>query len=177
MTARTLPTLPTFTTGQALTSSEMNQIITYIGFLSSPPMFRMYQATAQTLTTSTFTQITCDTSVWDTDSGRQASTPWNYVVPFAGRWTIRGCYIAVGNATGGRVAAIYQNGTAVPASSVPGTGVTGVNNGAFAECTVTCNVGDTLGLWGYQASGGNLATGVSGQMSFFEGQLESLASP
>jgi hypothetical protein len=175
--ARTLPTMPDWTTGQEITSALLNQITTYNRFWANRPMFRMYQSAAQSIPTASATQIACDTPVWDTDSGRSAVNPYNYVVPFTGRWVVRGAAIFNANATGARVAFIYQNGVQIPAASVPFGNAGTINGGAFVEVTIACNIGDTLGLYGYQSSGGALNTAGAGQLSYFEGQLESLGSP
>lgn len=181
MAARTLPTLPSFTTGQELTSSLMNQLVAYMAFWANPPMFRMYQATAQpSVANATDTQITCDTSVYDSDSGRSASTPYAYVIPFAGRWRFTGAVIWAGNVTGSRQTKIFKNGSLIPDGSYVAmqTGPVATNSGLAITVTSLCNVGDVIGLYGYQSSGGTLATSVvSGLPSFFEGRLESLASP
>lgn len=181
MTARTLPTLPTFTMGQELTSSLMNELVAYMQFWANPPMFRMYQATAQpSVANAADTQITCDTSTWDSDSGRSTSTPFSYVIPFAGRWTFTGAVIWAGNVTGSRQSKIFKNGALIPDGSYTAmqTGPAATNSGIVVTVTTACNVGDVIGLYGYQSSGGTLATSVvTGLPSYFEGKLASLASP
>ena len=176
MTARTLPTLPNFTTGQELTSSELNQICTYQAFWANPPMFRMYQATPQPITTGTNTQVTCDTSAWDSDSGRGTATPFNYVIPFYGRWTFSWSIAYPPNTTGSRMGMLYQNGTRVPGDIEVGEDNDYIEiDGAM---TLLCNVGDTIGLWTWQNSGTTLTlvTGSSDE-SWLEGRLVSLANP
>jgi hypothetical protein len=180
MAARTLPTLPNFTFQQELTSSQMNQLAAYQAFWANPPMFSMHQATTSPVANATATQIIYDVSDWDTDSGRSGTTPFSYIVPFAGRWTFSGSINYPGNATGYRYAALYQNGTAVTAGKV-NSAVNTASNSTVAEVTKTiaCNVGDVIGIYGIQNSGGALSTVVSDltQTSFFEGRLHSLASP
>jgi hypothetical protein len=178
VTARTLPTMPTWTAGQEITSTLLNQITTYATFWANPPKFRMYQSVTQSIPDSTPTQITMDVSSWDSDSGRQGATPYNYVIPFAGRWRFTALALFNGNATGERQTLIYQNGAVTQ-----GLG-TGPNNGAgfgagYIACVeLACNVGDTIGVWAYQTSGAGLGTHVTGnQTSYFEGQLMSLANP
>jgi hypothetical protein len=174
--ARTLPTLPAFTTGQELTSSELNQIVAYQAFWANPPMFRMYQATGTPVTTGTNTQVTCDGSSWDSDNGRQSATPYNYVIPFYGRWEFRWSVAFPPNTTGSRLGMIYQNGTRVPGDVEVG------EDNDYVEIdgtqTVLCNVDDIIGLWCWQNSGSSLtlATGTADQ-SWFEGKLVSFANP
>jgi hypothetical protein len=180
MAARTLPTMPSWSTGQEITSSLLNQITAYSQFWSSPPMFSMYQATVQSVATGAYAQITCDTSLWDTDSGRSATTPYSYTIPFAGRWEFSWKIGWAVNATGGRLSALYQNGTIVTGSQ---TGLQAITDAgrttdvAASTKTVLCNVGDVMSIWAFQDSGGNLSTDTTGGASYFEGRLVSLASP
>lgn len=178
MAARTLPTMPSWSTGQELTSSLMNEITAYAQFWSSPPMFRMYQANAQSIANTTFTQIMCDTAQWDTDSGRSAVSPYSYTVPFAGRWELSGIAGFASNGTGARYALFYQNGSAVTTTQVDEESVSAAGSTsdiAMVTCTVACNVGDVLALYGYQNSGGALNSDAG--HCAFEGRLVSLASP
>lgn len=177
MTARSLPTLPTFPANSELTSGQMTQLNTYMAFWANKPMFRMYQSVSQSIPNATITQVTLDVSQWDTDSGRALASPWNYSIPFAGRWRFTGLVVYAGNATGVRQPMIYQNGTETQGfSGIPTGGTTTM--GTSTTVTLQCSVGDTIGLWTYQNSGGAAGTNVSGnQTSYLEGCLESLATP
>jgi hypothetical protein len=177
--ARTLPTMPTWSTGQEITSSLLNQITTYTQFWANPPMFRMYQATVQSIPTATFTQAIMDTPVYDSDTGRSGTSPYSYVIPFAGRWTFKLGVGYVGNATGFRIDLLYQNGSAVTGSQVAEPAMTASSDMPGRSLTIPCNVGDVMAVYTYQNSGGALNTDVggSGGNSFFEGRLVSLASP
>lgn len=181
MTARSVPTLPSWLTlgGTVVTQSEMQQLNTYMQFFSSPPMFRMYQTIAQSVANTTWSQITCDTSEWDTDTGRAGSTPWSYTIPagMAGRWQFTGLYASAPNSAGARVGALYQNGSPAPAAQIPGIGTASVNGGSLVPVTIACNAGDVMSLWGWQSTGSALNSAVSGQQSYLEGRLVSLASP
>lgn len=177
MTARTLPTMPTWTAGQEITSSQLNQITTYAQFWANPPMFRMYQSVSTNVPTAAGTQVPMDVSQWDTDSGRSAASPYNYVVPFAGRWRFTAMVVYGSNTTGGRQTLIYQNG-ALAQGFAPGVSAGSNPAGALAVVTLYCNVGDTIGVWAWQNSGSTLGTDVgTNECSYFEGVLESLANP
>jgi hypothetical protein len=180
MAARTLPTLPNFVFQQELTSSQMNQLAIYQAFWANPPMFSMHQATTNSMASGTATQLICDVSDYDTDSGRSSATPFSYIVPFAGRWTFSGAINWPGNATGYRYTALYQNGSAVVAGKT-NSPVNAAANSSITEVTKTipCNVGDVIAIYGVNNSGSALSTVVSDltQTSFFEGILKSLASP
>ena len=182
MAARTLPTMPSWSTNQEITSSLLNQITAYAQFWANPPMFKMTQATVQSVASGSFVQITMDTSIWDTDSGRQSVTPFSYVIPFAGRWTFSWKVGFAVNATGSRMNALYQNGSVVTGGQDDTQSVsTAARTTDFAASTesVLCNVGDVMAIYALQDSGGALNTdvGSAGAQSFFEGRLTSLASP
>lgn len=173
--------MPSFLAGQKLTAALLNLIGAYALFWANPPMFRMYQTVAQTLTTGAFTQILCDTSDYDTDSGRSDSSPYSYTIPvgMSGRWKFTGAVSYASSGTANRLAAIYRNGTQITGLNeqvqASSNGLT-VASASYAEVSV--NAGDVIALYGYQGSGGNLATAVSsGWNSYFEGRLVSLANP
>lgn len=178
MTARTVPASPNFFAGQKLTGTVMNQISTVQNFWSSPPMFSMHQASAQSVANSTYAQITMDTSDWDTDAGRAGTTPWSYVIPagMTGRWEFT-AHVAWGtNSAGNRLLAIYKNGTIFSESEVSEPTTSSAN---FCELqttlTMSVNAGDVMSVWSFQASGASLSTAAG--LSFFEGRLVSLATP
>lgn len=177
MSARTMPTMPSWAAAQRILASQLQAITTYNQFFTSPPMFRMYQAITQTLTTATYTQITMDTLVYDTDSGRAPGTPWTYTVPYSGRWQFEYGVGFASNATGARVSALYQNGLDV--SQTIGAQSSVSTDMAARVVVISCTAGDTIAVYGWQNSGGNLATDVSvmASSSYFEGRLISLASP
>lgn len=180
MAARTVPTLPTFSTGQILTASEMTQLTSYMAFWANPPMFRMYQSAAQSVPNTTFTQITCDVSDYDTDSGRGLATPWSYTIPvgMSGRWQFSGIVGFVANGTGFRIAVFYKNGAVVSTTQIaaqPVTAALATTDVSVATETLLCAAGDVIALYGYQTSGGALNTDAG--HCAFEGRLVSLASP
>lgn len=181
MAARTQPTMPTWTTGQEITSTLLNQITTYTQFWANKPMFRMYQTITTSVATGTLTQVVMDTSDYDTDSGRSGTSPFSYTVPFAGRWRFTGVINWPGNASGYRYTVICQNGAPTNKGSKANSPVnTAANSSVTLETvTIACNVGDVIGVYGLQNSGGSLSTIVSDatQLSYFEGELISFASP
>ncbi len=176
--ARTLPTMPSWTTGQEITSTLLNQITTYAQYMASPPCFRAEQHTTQTLTTATNTQITCETVIHDSDSGLAASSPYSYIVPVAGVWDFDGGVGMASNATGLRAPQIWQNGAQVNGAGPIYPEVANSSLFLVAAHGIICNVGDVIALYMQQQSGGNLATSnIGGQYSWFAGKLISLQSP
>lgn len=180
MAARTMPTMPTWLAGQKITSTLLNQGTTYAQFWADPPSFRMYQSTNQAFTTGVEQQLTCDTPLWDSDAGRSGTTPYSYTIP-AGwgsgmRWTFSYSSCWTASATGTRWIYLKVNGTAVINSrfQIPGGGDPVTVGGT---CSTTCNSGDVVAVWTGQSSGGNLATSIANNNSFFEGWLHGLGSP
>lgn len=178
MTARTLPTMPSWTANQEITSSLLNQITTYAQFWANPPSFRAEQHASQNITSGSNTQVTCETVIHDSDSGLSLVTPFSYVVPFAGIWDFDGMVGIAFNATGWRGPQIYQNGTVINGAQpiyAPST-ITSATP-ALAK-GVVCNVGDVIALYFGQNSGSTLATPAGGaQCSWFAGTLRSLQTP
>lgn len=182
MSARTVPTMPDWTSHEVATSALLEQITTYARFWADPPMFSMYQTLVQSIADDgAFHQITCDTLEDDTDSGRALISPWTYTIPvgMGGRWRISGASSWSGNATGVRAAAIYVNAAQYPGAfwscqAAPAANVTTVGG----TRTIIAHAGDTVALMGFQHSGGALNTNVAAVLySYFEGRLESLANP
>lgn len=177
MAARSLPTTPTFAANSELTSTQLTALVTYQLFWSSPPCFRAEQHTAQAVTTSTNTQITCETTIHDSDSGLSVATPYSYVIPFAGIWNIGGGYGCTGNGTGVRIPLLYQNGTVINGCQPEYTPVSSSAVYEVAAMGLPCNVGDVIALYGYQTSGSTLNTTLGPEASWFAGQLVSLQNP
>jgi hypothetical protein len=184
MTARTMPTLPTFAANSNLTSGQLTQLTTWMNFWANPPSFKMYQTVAQSVPTGAFTQITMDTSAWDTDSGRGIASPWSYTIPtgFSGRWTFRWKIGWAVNATGVRMTALYQNGSAVTGSQNDEQSVSAASRTTdlpASGITIPVAGNDVITVWALQDSGGALNTdvGSAGSSSYFEGQMVSLANP
>lgn len=181
MAARTVPVMPSFLAGQKLTATLLNQVGAYATFWANPPMFRMVQSIAQSVPNTTYTQITMDTSLWDSDSGRAGGTPYAYTIPvgMSGRWQFTVKVEWAPNATGTRLCTVARNGATDSTVEIadPTTSAT-YTPGTATVATLAVNAGDVMSPWGYQDSGGalNTASGASGK-SFFEGRLISLGNP
>jgi hypothetical protein len=84
------------------------------------------------------------------------------------------------NATGTRAAALFINGTQATATNAFEQGLSGVSTFVVGlPRRFLVSAGDVIALYGRQTSGGALNTGVGSapDYSYFEGCLESLASP
>lgn len=127
---------------------------------TTPPMFFASQTVTQTLTTATLTTITF-TSVANDNYGGYNGTS-TYTVQVAGWYWLTAQVQFASNATGVRIAraVINGSGSAMLVHSVPANAsqvLTPIVSGP-----ILCAVGDTLLIQGYQASGGNLGTQVTG---------------
>lgn len=179
MAARTIPTLPTWTAGMRVTGANLAAMVSYQQFWANPPMFRMHQVVAQSVSNTTWTQITCDTSDFDSDSGRSSSSPYSYTIPagLSGRWQFGWLVAWSANGNGARASNLYKNGAS--ASSWPSAAAVsspGVSVG-WSD-SVSCSAGDVMAVYGWQSSGGALSTAAgTDNFSIFWGRLVSLASP
>jgi hypothetical protein len=137
-------------------------------FQLNRPQFSIYQGTGQTFTTGVFAAVTFDSSTVDSYNGHSNSVNNSrYTAQVAGTYLISGGIGWVANGTGGRGGSIYKNGSSptgassiVQATTAPAGTITVV---AFPAVLVQLNVGDYVEMWGFQASGGNLATTGGGQ--------------
>lgn len=180
MSARTVPTMPAFLAGQKLTATLLNQVGAYGLFWADKPSFRMYQSVGQSVASGTWTQITCDTLDYDSDSGRQSTTPYSYIIPagMSGRWAFGWQIPWTNNATGGRDSGIRKNGSAISGYTGAAPEASGGQGGIGWTDTIAVNAGDSISLWGFQSSGGALATVVAADtFTIFWGRLESLGNP
>ena len=180
MTARTIPTLATWTAGARVTGARLAAMVSYAQFWANPPSFRMTQQIAQSITTATWTQITCDTSDYDSDTGRGGSTPWSYTIPtgLSGRWQFGWEVTWANNGTGGRNSAIRKNGSAISGYTTNAPLAAGGVGGAGWTDPIAVVAGDVMSMWGWQNSGGSLSTSVATDaFPIFWGRLVSLGSP
>lgn len=164
----TVPTAPTISDG-ASSSSQMNQFRDAINFLNQLPRAQLRQAVAQTVGNGVWTAITLDAEDLDTDvegNTTAHSTSANtsrYTARWAGWYDVGGGISWAANITGVRgtywsVNGIAQNGTQTLEATI-----SGFNAGTAARSVhVYLAQGDYLELFGYQSSGGNLNTAVTG---------------
>lgn len=180
MTARTLPVMPSFLAGQKLTATLLNQVGNYATFWASPPSFRMYQSIAQSIPNTTWTQVTCDTADYDSDSGRQGGTPYNYVIPtgMTGRWQFGWQIPWNNNGTGTRDSGLRKNGLAISGYTTYLPAAGSGSGGAGWTDPIAVNAGDSMSIWAFQSSGGALSTAVAtDSFAIFWGRLVSLGTP
>lgn len=152
--------LPTFTAGQRLLASSLQQIITWATFKDNEPILRISQTSTQTLTTGVWTAITMDASVTD-PTGMHSNVTNNSraTAVTAGWYWPAGVVAFAASATGTRGARFAVNGTTVQGSAqfLPPTAA-GSLAVAAVSLPIFLNAGDYVEIQGVQNSGGNLAT-------------------
>lgn len=162
---RTVPVSATKNAGDLITGALWNAGPAASNtFLTTVPMAEVYQTIAQNLATGTFTAITMDSTILDTDGQHSNSTNNSRVVcQVAGWYSVSGGIGFVTNATGARGAVIYKNGS--PLTQATGNIVAASNAvhvSTAGEFLVQLAVGDYVELYGWQNSGGALSTAGSG---------------
>jgi len=132
------------------------------------PAFRASASGSQTLSNTTFTKITFDTEIFDTNSNYDTSLS-RFTPTVAGYYYIHGVVrFTATTASKVIVARIYKNGTYYTAyEGVTGTSDSSVQTSALVYCNGTT---DYIEFYSYQNSGGNLSTGSYGNGTVvFEG--------
>lgn len=155
--------------GRARRGDEMEEILDRIQFLSDPPRAHLRQTSAQTIGTGAFVAITFDAEDADNFNGHSLITNTaRYTCMRAGIYQFSGKIGWAANATGRRASRWSKNGTDVNGSQVAiiATSASDVGHPA-AAIQITMAVGDYIELLGFQESGGNLATVVSGAQQPF----------
>lgn len=130
-----------------------------INYLLTVPVFYGSQTSTQSITTSTFTAVSFDTNIYDTYSGHSTTVNNSrYTAQVAGIYLCIGQVAFAGNATGVRIAQLYKNGSSTPGQQQMNN--SGASNAtvAVASALVQMAVGDFVQVFGFQASGGSLAT-------------------
>ena len=145
---------------QAITNIRLNDQILWtalcnqVGNAANIPSVAAYQSAVQTgIASSTMTQVNLQSVLWDTASGFNTTTSL-YTVPLAGYYQINGS-VALNTppATGSNecIVTIYHNG----AEALRGTdgNLTSHYTNVGVSGVLKCAVGDTVGLYVFQASG------------------------
>jgi hypothetical protein len=162
---RTVPVMEAASVGDLSRSDYWNLNVRNLGqFATAPPLYYGAQATTQSLSNSTWTNIGFDSTDYDSDFGHSNSTNNNrYVVQHAGWYRVSGIVVFAANATGSRGAAVVLNGSLVSGSlTYAASGNATEPAGASTSYIVSCAVNDWVGLAGIQTSGGALSTAAAG---------------
>lgn len=165
-----IPNAPTWRAGYPVTADICNQQRDAMNFWALTPRCYAYQATAQSLTSGTYTAITLDSEVYDiVQSG---DTPMHDTVTnntriyirTAGKYEISGQVQFVSNATGNRqcsvnlnAAGTWSTGTAL-AQNIQAPVSGGTSSVTIPKVEAALSEGDYVEIFGYQNSGGSLNT-------------------
>lgn len=162
---RTVPVSATKNSGDLITGALWNAGPAASNtFLTGVPIAEVYQTLAQNLANGAFTAIAMDSSIIDTDGQHSNSVNNSRVTcQVAGWYSVSGGIGYLTNATGARGAVIYKNGAALAQASGAITAASPALHVATAgEFLIQLAVGDYVELYGFQSSGGTLATAGSG---------------
>lgn len=159
-----LPVPPTVAPGITSTST-LNQIRDAVRFLQQPPIARLRQTVAQTLTTGTITAITFGVEDVDTDidgiGGHDTSSNTSrFTARYAGWYGVAARVAYAAGATGDRMVSIAVDGIEYAAARfLIAASVSRMLPRTFA--TVYLGVGDFVETYGYHTQGSNLNTEVA----------------
>lgn len=161
----TIPTSPTFTSGQVLTAQDLTDITAVPDFWSDVPRVSVYGSSYSSHSNATQTLESFDSEYYDTDTMHSTSSNTSrLVVNTPGYYAVQAAISWNPNTTGVRLAVIRLNaagsssgGTLVVATyaSPPGSSNQCTCVTPVVELSLAAN--DYLELFGYQNSGGALA--------------------
>jgi hypothetical protein len=139
-----------------------NILLQYNGIAT--PAFRAYATGGQSIGNSTFTKITLNNKTFDTASAFDSTTNYRFTPLVAGYYQINGQVFMSGASAGYTQLAIYKNGSQFNyGSGIPNN--TSVGGQAVVSDIVYLNGStDYVELYGWQNSGGSLATYTGGTL-------------
>lgn len=161
-----VPEVPDFSSGLS-SSTQMQQLADAVSFALGPPIAQMRQIVAQTITNATLTSITFTAEDVDTDvdgtGGHSTSVNTSrFVARYPGWYVCAGGISYAASAVGSRLCDFNVNGIAANGGRVWLPAHAAVNAIAARSVKVYLAIGDFVELVGYQTSGGNLDTAVTG---------------
>ncbi|MFF4403845.1 hypothetical protein [Streptomyces sp. NPDC001404] len=166
--ARTVPSAATVVPGQYVSGALWNANVQALSsFITGPPVFSGYQATSQSIANATFTSLTIDTTIVDSDGGHSNTTnPSRYTATVPGTYLVIGTVGWSGTANGYRRIRLMLNGNPIIGTAVGSDAVNAVLSGQCTSTIVAMNgTTDYVEVQGGQSSGGALATYVSSDFS------------
>lgn len=114
MTNPPVPIPRTFSVSEVEVGAYLNSLRDALTFLVNVPACYVTQSATQSLTSSAWTALTFDQSVFDSYGGHSNVTNNSrYTAQVAGWYMVFGCASTVANTTGQRGAAVAKNGTRV----------------------------------------------------------------
>lgn len=160
----TVPGVNTWAAGSVLTAAQLNTYVSNaVTFFLNRPTCQVRQTIAQAVANITNTSMLFDGEDVDNDNMHSTTTNTDRITAqTAGRYALGGGNSFASNATGGRGALWFLNGSGLPGGGVMLQAVNGDDTQVPARSmSVFLNVGDFVTLVAYQSSGGSRNTVVS----------------
>jgi hypothetical protein len=158
------PTPRTFTAGEVETAAYMNSVSALLTFLLNPPRCRLYSNVAQSIPNSTWTALTFQNELFDTDTMHSTTTnPERITATTSGLYVVAGAVTFPNNGTGRRAAELWKNGSLAPWESYDTIGTPSSAFGTVAPlyAEVQLAAGDYIEYRVLQDSGAAMNTYVS----------------
>jgi hypothetical protein len=166
------PPIPrTFVPGEIETGAYLNSLSSVLNFLLNPPRCRLYASVAQTLPTGSYTPLTFNSEVYDTDTMHSTSSNTSRITcTTSGLYHVEAMATVTPNTTGRRLGSIFKNGAQLPTDTLDTEPVSSGSIGTtvFAQGDYQLAAGDYLEFNVYQDSGASLSTyATSNTVSWF----------
>ena len=137
-------------------------------FILNPPLFVGTQTSVQSIASNSWTAINLNTEQVDTYSGHDTVTNNSrYTAQVAGWYSVCGVVAWTPNGTSFRGSRLHVNGSVLQGSAQMTAFSNSANSTVVATAarSVQLNVGDYVEVAGFQLTGSNLSTAVSGEVA------------
>jgi hypothetical protein len=139
-------------------------------FAGTGPAFSAYANGTQSLTSGTFTKITINTELFDTNSNFDSTTNYRFTPTVGGYYQVNGGVLISVGATGIAVASLYKNGSlATLGNSAAGDGTN--NYSAISNLIYLNGSSDYVELYGLQNAGTSKSTIAGSAYTYFSASL------
>ena len=137
---------------------------------TAAPAFSAYANGTQSLTSGTFTKITINTELFDTNSNFDSTTNYRFTPTVEGYYQVNGGVLISVGVTGIAVASLYKNGSlATLGNSAAGDGV---NNYSSVSTLIYFNgSSDYVELYGCQTAGTSKSTVAGSPYTYFSASM------
>lgn len=175
-----VPTPPTIAVGDFPTAAQLNQYRDSINFLKDPPACYAYHAASQSPASGAWTLMAMTQEIYDnvqsgdTPAHDLATNPSRVYIRTSGKYRIGGQLNFASNAVGARQATIWKNSNG-DATFATGSEIVINKQGAVSGVGTSVTLfpvkvplvaGDYVEMFGFQSSGGPLATLTGQSVSF-----------
>ena len=137
------------------------------------PAFSAYIGTAQTISSSTYTKMQCNTKEFDTNNCYDSSTNYRFTPNVAGYYQVNGEYDNQAGTPTRMIISVYKNGSEFKRGNDIGLSSGNLGNGAGATVSALVYLNgstDYIELYAYYTGGGTLAGGNATQ-SYFQASI------